>query len=107
MRMFSLALLLVACSVRQNGFTPLANAVREGDADSVRQLCARGADPNQPSGHNGWTPLLHAVHTNQLDNARALLDAGANADVAAPNGTTPLMMAAGYGNRPMVALLLE
>jgi len=107
MRTFTLALLLVACTVRHDGFTPLANAAREGDADSVRQLCARGADPNQPSGEHGWTPLLHAVHKNQLDNVRALLDAGASADIAAPNGTTPLMMAAGYGNRPMVALLLE
>jgi ankyrin repeat protein len=105
--MFTLALLLVACSVRHNGFTPLANAAREGDADGIRQLCARGADPDQASGENVWTPLLHAVHKNQLDSVRALLDAGASADSAAPNGTTPLMMAAGYGNRPMVALLLE
>jgi ankyrin repeat protein len=87
--------------------TPLASAVREGNAKAIAELCARGADPNEPAGGNGWTPLLHAVHTNQPGSVRALLDAGADADLASPNGITPLMMAAGYGRRPIVDQLLR
>jgi ankyrin repeat protein len=101
------ALLLAACSVRTNDLSPLANAAREGNAKAIGDLCARGADPNAPSGDNGWTPLLHAVHKNQLDSVRALLGAGANPDLGSRSGMTPLMMAAGYGNQPMVGMLLR
>ena len=38
---------------------------------------------------------------------RLLLEHGAEVDAAAPNGTTPLMMAAQYGSEDSVRLLLE
>lgn len=107
MRMLPLLLLVAACSTPGNEFTPLANAARSGDVAAVRTLCAGGADANARTGSNGWTPLLHAVHKNQSGTVAALLDSGAVVDAASPNGTTPLMMAAGYGNREMVALLLR
>ncbi len=106
-KLLAVTLLFAACSVRTNDLSPLANAAREANAKAVADLCARGADPNAPSGDNGWTPLLHAVHRNQLDNVRMLLDAGANPNVASRSGMTPLMMAAGYGNQPMVSVLLR
>jgi ankyrin repeat protein len=106
-KLLAAALLLAACSAGQHGMTPLASAAREGNAKAIAELCARGADPDAPSGGNDWTPLLHAVHTDQPGSVRALLDAGANPDAAPPNGITPLMMAAGYGRRPIVDQLLR
>ena len=107
MRRSLLLLLFIGCAASGNKSTTLTTAVREGDVATVRALCAHGADPNQPSGGNGWVPLMHAVHKNQLGTAAALLDAGADVDRADPGTMTPLMMAAGYGNREMVALLLK
>jgi hypothetical protein len=104
------AALLLACFVlacHQTGGTPLVRAARAGDTTAIRRLVAGGADPNEPAGVNGWTPLLHAIHKNQLPSVKALLDAGAAIDAPAPEGTTPLMMASGYGYTPIVELLLR
>lgn len=104
-----LVLLLVAfgCAVTGKNESEFIGAVRSGDVADVRAMCAHGTDPNAPFGPNGWSPLLHAVHKHQLGTAAALIDAGAVVDRAAPGGMTPLMMAAGYGHREMVALLLQ
>lgn len=105
-----LPLLAISCAGSATSSTQsagsLTDAVRSGDVATVRALCAHGADPNEPSGGNGWPPLMHAVHKNQLGTAAALLDAGARIDEVS-SGMTPLMMAAGYGHRDMVALLLR
>jgi ankyrin repeat protein len=87
--------------------TPLVLAARNGDVRTVRDLVARGADPNEYAGVNSWTPLEHAVHKGQIGSVAALLDAGANPNRADPQGTTPLMMAAGYGYTDIVQLLLR
>jgi hypothetical protein len=101
-------LLFTACNfTRHAAFSDLANAARAGDAAGIRQLVARGADPNAPSGGNSWTPLLHAIHTHQNASVSALLDAGADVNRADHEGITPLMMAAGYGYDDTVRLLLE
>jgi ankyrin repeat protein len=101
-----LALTLAACTVRRDELTPLVNAARSGDVQTIRLICAHGADPDQPSGGNDWTPLLHAVHKNQAASVAALLDAGANVNRATSSGMTPVMLAAGYGQRDVVQLLL-
>jgi ankyrin repeat protein len=107
MRRLLLLLLAIGCAVTGKNESEFIGAVRSGDVADVRALCAHGADPNAPFGPNGWTPLLHAVHKHQLGTAAALIDAGAMIDRAAPGGMTPLVMAAGYGHRDMVALLLQ
>lgn len=111
MRLAAAVLVFLAfagCSAAKRAeMPPLIEAVRSGDAASVRALVAKGADPNAPSGGNGWTPLLHAIHTNQAASVEALLAAGAAVDGTDGNGTTPLMMAGGYGYTPIVALLLS
>jgi len=98
------AILLTACLTPHSQVSDLGNAARAGDAAQIRQLVAKGADPNAPSGGNQWTPLLHAVHTHRNASVAALLDAGADVN----RGTvTPLMMAAGYGFDDTVRLLLQ
>ncbi|HUP60044.1 MAG TPA: ankyrin repeat domain-containing protein [Thermoanaerobaculia bacterium] len=105
MKRLFLVIALIGCT-SQPSDSPLTLSVREGDVAEVRAQLARGADPNAPGGGNGWTPLLHAVHKNQLGTAAALLDAGAGVDRPGASGITPLMMAAGYDNKEMTALLL-
>jgi len=89
------------------GYTSLIAAARTGNVAMIRLLTSRGADPNLPDGAvNSWTPLLHAVHKAQPGAVTALLDAGANANGTDSSGTTPLMMAAGYGYTDIVKILL-
>jgi len=102
------AILLLACMARPHAqFSGLCDAARAGDTALIRQLAAKGADPNAPSGNNDWTPLLHAIHKHQTASVGALLDAGADVNRAGHDGVTPLMMAAGYGYDDTVRTLLE
>ena len=71
--------------------------------DSLDVLISRGADVNKP----GWAPLHYAATSGNLDTLRLLLDNYAYIDAESPNQTTPLMMAAKYGNPQAVQLLLE
>lgn len=101
-------LLLLACNTAPHSETStLCVAARDGDAPMIRQLVARGADPNAAAGGNGWTPLLHAVHKHQNASVVALLDAGADVNRTGDENVTPLMMAAGYGYDDTARLLLQ
>jgi len=83
--------------------SPLMLAALAGDVDVCRLLIARDADVNK----TGWAPLHYAATNGHLDVMRLLLEENAFIDAASPNGTTPLMMAAHYGNAAAVKLLLE
>ena len=102
--LFIAALLALACRFVDDD--ALVAAVRAGDVPATEKLLARGDDPNQPVGVNDWPPLMHAVHKQQIKTAAVLLQHGADVNRSAPDGMTPLMMAAGYGNDGMVRLLL-
>ena len=100
------------------GYAPLHAAVLRGDAALVQALLAHGADPNVrmtrgtrvPRRTNWWvlpsylvggTPYLLAAKFAEVEIMRILHAHGADPFLAAKDGTTPLMMAAGarWSNR--------
>ncbi|MFC5499898.1 ankyrin repeat domain-containing protein [Caenimonas terrae] len=83
--------------------SPLMIAALKGELELARKLVERGADVNK----TGWTPLHYAATNAHLDVMTMLLDNYAYIDAESPNKTTPLMMAAQYGNADAVKLLLE
>jgi len=88
------------------GETPLMIAAIKGRLDLARSLIERGAEVNKP----GWTPLHYAATfpgPAAIDLTRLMLEHHAYIDAESPNGSTPLMMAAQYGNTTVVKLLLE
>lgn len=88
------------------GETPLMLAAIQVEAVWLHRLLLRGAYVNHP----GWTALHYACSHNKaggLGIVKTLLDQHAYIDAASPNGTTPLMMAAGYSSVEVVQLLLE
>lgn len=83
--------------------SPLMLAALRGQEALVQTLVARGAEVNKA----GWTPLHYAATGGHVRVIAFLLGAQAEIDAGASNGTTPLMMAAMYGNAASVKLLLE
>ena len=84
----------------------LMMAALRGNLEAARTLIARDADVNK----TGWTPLHYAA-SSSADAAQAmvrlLLEHSAYIDAGSPNGTTPLMMAAQYGEIDVARLLLQ
>lgn len=83
------------------GETLLMMAALRGRLDAMKQLIDRGAQINRP----GWTPLHYAASGTEPAPTRLLLDLHAEIDPRAPNGNTPLMMAAGFGSVDAAELL--
>ena len=108
---------------------PLHLAIVTGNPETVRELLAAGADPNEPverpvsedflkhvrSKDMQWylirdrnvTPLMLAVNAGDIATARHLLDAGAKKyDYTRVNRTWPINFAARRGDVPMMRLIL-
>lgn len=83
--------------------SPLMLASIRGHVDLVKLLIAKDADVNK----TGWTPLHYAASGAKAPIITLLLDHSAYIDAESPNNSTPLMMAAMYGNAECVKLLLE
>jgi ankyrin repeat protein len=83
--------------------SPLMLASLKGNLELCRKLIARDADVNKP----GWAPLHYAATGSHIEVMKLLLANAAYIDASSPNGSTPLMMAAMYGNDAAVSLLLE
>lgn len=87
------------------GESALMMAALKGHLAIARRLIAREAEVNK----TGWTPLHYAAtnpEPSSMEMTRLMLEHHAYIDASSPNGTTPLMMAARYGNPDVVALLL-
>ncbi len=91
------------------GETPLMMAALRGQSEWAGRLLDRGARLNgiDNGGRPGWTPLHYAAAGPDAKTVALLLGRGARVDVRAPNGTTPLMMAAQYGPEDAVKQLLQ
>lgn len=85
------------------GETPLMYFAIAGQTERADALIKRGARVNRL----GWTPLHYAASKGQLEMAKLLLKNQAMPNAPAPDGTTPLMMAAFSKSRDMVKLLLD
>lgn len=83
--------------------SPLMLAALKGHVDLVNHLIAKDADVNK----TGWTPLHYAASGAKAPILLILLEHSAYIDAESPNGSTPLMMAAMYGNAESVKVLLE
>lgn len=83
--------------------SPLMIASMKGHAELVKLLIAKDADVNK----TGWTPLHYAASGAKKNIIEILLENSAYIDAESPNGSTPLMLAAMYGNADCVRLLLE
>ena len=66
----------------------------------VRELLAKGADPNAP-GQGGWTALHGAARIAAAETMHALLEAGGDPNSRDENGNTPLHFAAESAPRAM------
>ncbi len=95
----------------RDGRTPLHRVFTEepleGHAAAVRDLVARGADPDRQD-RNGWTALHFAAQARSVAGAEALIAAGAGPDLTDAHGNGPLVRAifASEGETGVVRLLL-
>lgn len=85
------------------GETLLMMAALRGRLPVMATLIARGAQVRRP----GWTPLHYAASGQEPRAIDLLLAHGAEVDARSPNGSTPLMLAAGYGAIDGAVLLLR
>lgn len=90
-------------TLNRHGETALMLAAIQNRLDVAQALVERGAEVNQP----GWTALHYAATRGHREMIRFLLDQSAYIDAEAPNGNTPLMMAAQFAPPLTSKLLLE
>lgn len=102
------------------GYTPLEIAIGENMLFAARALIEAGADVNAANGAQKVTPLIliasqlapqaRATHLaggpTPVEIAEDLIARGADVNAKSASGVTPLMVAAGHNNGPMVGLLL-
>jgi ankyrin len=86
--------------------TPLIEAAKNGDSETIRRLLQGKIDVNAAD-PDGSTALHWASYRDDLTIAQLLLRAGANPNAANDLGATPIWAASVNGGSVMVRLLLE
>lgn len=90
-----------------DGWTPLHLAAFFGREEAARTLLEAGADVTlRARNRQANTPLHAALASRKTALAKLLLEHGAEQDVPDDSGYTPLLLAAGNGNRSMVEELI-
>ena len=115
---------LLSSETSRTSYTPLQQAISENHVEGVRKCLALGADMEKRvecmhyerrpgtkdifQGTEQHTPLHLAVFLKQYEIVELLLEAGADIEGAiGPDGSTPLIEAARWGDAEMVQLLLR
>lgn len=93
---------LLVNAANPQGETALMMACLRGQQALAAKLLQRGADINR----DGWSPLHYAAAGEDERMVAWLLQRGAAVNATAPNGNTPLMMAAHTGASASVEMLL-
>lgn len=91
--------------VNRHGEQPLQLAAWGGHLEAVKWLLERGA-PLEREGKQ-WGALHYAVFNGHAKVVDDLMARGANINARAPNGATPLMLAAREGHADLARVLLE
>ena len=81
-------------------------AAKIEDAEKVKELLKKGANPNART-EGCWTPLHWAALNGHLDVVKLLLEKGADLDAKSEGDWTPLHFAAASGKLDVVKFLLE
>ncbi|CAN0892816.1 ANK1 [Linum grandiflorum] len=89
----------------EDGETPLLHAARQGHTDTVKYLLEHGANPCIPS-DMGVTALHHCAGEGHIELMKYLLSKGMKVDLDSDAGT-PLIWAAGHGQKDALKVLLE
>jgi ankyrin repeat protein len=84
----------------------LIDAVKSGDAQTIRAMLKQRANVNATEA-DGMTALHWAVRGNDLETTRLLLRSGANTKASNRYGVTPLSLAATNGSAEMIELLIK
>ena len=74
------------------------DAVRRGAVDIMRDLLARGIDPNARDRH-GQSGLMLAAHAGHLAAVQLLVDHGVDLNVTAKCGLSAVMLAVTAGHK--------
>lgn len=83
----------------------LAGALTRQSLSELKEMLAKGVDPDQKDASGEHSALHYAVYRVALPFAEALLDAKANVDIRNSRGETPLMWAVKTGSLKAVRLL--
>ncbi|MGE3510488.1 MAG: ankyrin repeat domain-containing protein [Vicinamibacterales bacterium] len=104
--LISAALLSVATTAAAAPAATLLEAVRAGDAQSVRTLLRQKADVNRPAA-DGTTPLHAAVERDDETMVELLIKSGADVKAINRYGVPPIAVAAVNGHAGIMARLLD
>ncbi len=86
--------------------TPLIEAVRAGEVNTVKELIDGGADVNE-AGEQGWTPLNWAAGKGNLELVTLLVEKGAEVFKVGRDQRTPQMIALAAGRADVVRYLRD
>ncbi|XP_033098517.1 ankyrin repeat domain-containing protein 45-like [Anneissia japonica] len=94
-------------SFDEDGRTPTEASCIMGDADMVRFLLVKGANPNVRNKQSGKSALDMACILGREQIVKDLLENGAEIDLASPRGYTALHHAAAWGRLQCLKILVE